>query len=176
MRHCRPSRSSLYLFAVTATFSLFGVSGTLAQDKSDAGKPAPVQWSKQCAKDGSGTVEKTQRSACAATYVIRDKRGRQIVSLMATRLKNNPYLEVVVPLGIFLPFGVRVQVDKEKPFQTKLVDCLQAGCRAFSQLDKAQLAALRSGKFIKIIFKDSKSQKALAVTGTLRGFGTAFSS
>lgn len=176
MRHCVCSRPLLAGALMLVSCSLLTVSGAQAQSTPGAQKKPPAQWVKQCGAGEKKPKAADQKSICAATYVIRDKRGRQIVSLMATRLKAKPFLEVIVPLGIFLPFGVRVKVDQGKPIKTNLVDCLKNGCRAFVQLDKAQIATLTKSKFIKIIFKDSKSQKALAVTGTLNGFGAAFSS
>jgi len=135
---------------------------------------ATKNWSKHCGKSKSqkGKVAKT----CAAVHVIKDKRGRKIVSFMATHLKGKPYLEVVVPLGIFLPFGVRVQVDKKPPINAQLIDCTADGCRSFVSLNNQQIADLKSGTTLRVIFKDSKSQKALLIAGSLAGFSTAFSS
>jgi len=133
---------------------------------------ALTTWSKHCgaAKSKSKKSVKT----CAAVHVIKDKRGRKVVSFMATRLNTKPYLEVVVPLGIFLPFGVRLQVDKNDPWATETIDCTREGCRSFLSLNKQQIADLQEGSTLRVIFKDSKSQKPLLITGSLAGFASAF--
>lgn len=161
MKGSRPKLAVAFLVGVLAV-------GFLTVAHAQAPQKRENSWSKVC-KSPAGP-----NKGCAAVYRIVDKRGRRIVSFLAARLKASAYLEIESPLGIFIPFGVRVRVDKKKPNQTNLIDCSKRGCRSFIPLSSTLLAHLKTGRKLQVIFRDSKTQKVLIVTGSLKGFSRAF--
>ncbi len=75
-----------------------------------------------------------------------------------------------LPLGLHIPSGVNIRVDKKLAFKANLIDCNKRGCRAvFTATDKI-LTALLKGSQAAVIIVDSKSRKTVALTHSLTGF------
>lgn len=107
---------------------------------------------------------------CGLRQTVTDSRGRRIVQLTARHSGKTPYLEVIVPVGISIPFGVELQLADDTKVVPKLADCDAKGCRAVTALDDNVLASIKSAKGLAVVFQDAKSGKVLKVTGSLAGF------
>lgn len=116
----------------------------------------------------------TASKKCGLRQTITDSRGRRIVQLTARHSGRTPYLEVIVPVGISIPFGVELQLADDSKTDSKLVprlaDCDAKGCRAVTALDDKVLDIIRVSKGLAVVFQDAKSGKVLKVTGSLSGF------
>lgn len=75
-----------------------------------------------------------------------------------------------VPLGLHIPSGVHIRVDKKLTFRANLVDCNGRGCRAAFTTSDEILTALLMGGEATVIIVDSKSRKKVALTYSLIGF------
>lgn len=123
-----------------------------------------ADWILECAP---GAQEKRQ---CSLRQTITDGKGRRIVQLVAARNGKTTYLDVVVPLGIFIPYSVTLNLAENAKLAMQVVDCDKTGCRAVIPLDDKALARMKSAKSVSVTFQDSKSGKLLTVEGSLNGF------
>ena len=110
------------------------------------------------------------RKHCSLRQTVADGKGRRIIQLVARRGGNTAFLEVSVPLGISIPYGVFIVLSEKTKLSTELVDCDATGCRAVTPLDEKTLGELAAAKSVSVSFQDSKSGKLLTVGGSLNGF------
>jgi invasion protein IalB len=79
--------------------------------------------------------------------------------------------DIILPLGIYLPAGVTMQIDKGQVFEIPIEICTDGrmrGCRARFSFDKALLASVKGGAKANIGFQDSR-QTPVAVPVSLAG-------
>ena len=82
-----------------------------------------------------------------------DSKGRRIVQLMARHTGKMAYLEVIVPIGISIPYGVELQLAETIKLTPRLADCEPSGCRAVAPLDEKTLANIRAAKGLTVVFQ-----------------------
>ncbi len=106
------------------------------------------------------------------------KSGRQIyqVAVSFPDGSGQPRLDVLVPLGVSLPFGVRIEVDKGAgaPFNMRYRYCVGSGCLAETNMNQKMLDAFRHGHKASIHVQD-QNKKDLALPISLKGYTKAFS-
>jgi invasion protein IalB len=122
-----------------------------------------ADWSLDCIQ-----LEGKQR--CGLRQTIADGQGRRIAQIMARHSGKSPYLEITVPLGISIPFGVALMMSDTSKIVAQLADCAADGCRAVAPLDDKALGEIKAAKALAIVFQDSKTGKVLKVNGSANGF------
>jgi invasion protein IalB len=110
------------------------------------------------------------RKQCALRQTVADAKGRRIIQIVVRHGGRVPFLEVSVPLGISIPYGVTINLSEQSKLSTQLVDCDAAGCRSVAPLDAATLGELKDATSVSVTFQDSRSGKLLTVGGSLNGF------
>ncbi len=134
----------------------------------DAGKEAGPQWTKRCDKAESGkkgTCEIFQR------LVVKDT-GQRVAEFAVgfPEKKDAARGVVVLPLGILLTDGAKMQIDKNEPFTFKPRFCAPEGCFAYVNLNKQILDIMKKGTEISITFQTVKGDN-VTVKLSLDGFG-----
>ncbi|MEM9045374.1 MAG: invasion associated locus B family protein [Pseudomonadota bacterium] len=81
--------------------------------------------------------------------------------------------EIVAPLGVVLPAGVRVQVDNGQVRGTNYRVCIQVGCLAQDVISEAFLADMKKGSTAKMTVILPPNRE-VAVNISLTGFTKAF--
>ena len=130
--------------------------------------PAP-----QATKSGDWSLEcspASPRPLCTLRQIVGDSKNRRIIEMRAAVVRDTAFLEVIVPVGISIPYGVSVDVAEGKKLPAQLVDCGQTGCRAVLPLNAANIVALKSAATLAVTFQDSKSGKVISITGSPKGF------
>lgn len=122
-----------------------------------------ADWSLDC-------IELEGKKRCGLRQTIADGQGRRIAQIMARHSGKSPYLEITVPLGISIPFGVALMMSDTSKIVAQLADCAADGCRAVAPLDDKALGELKAAKALAIVFQDSKTGKVLKVNGSANGF------
>ena len=69
-----------------------------------------------------------------------------VVIALKTADRKSRLLRVIAPLGVLLPTGLGLRVDKDDVGRMKFVRCLPNGCVAEVFLDDKLLAALESAQ------------------------------
>lgn len=88
---------------------------------------------------------------------------------------QEPYLDIVAPLGFYLVDGLSFTVDSAAFAALPIVRCDANGCYAGAILAKDQLAQLKGGDALTIAFAPTMGQTA-NIEIPLSGFTTAFES
>jgi invasion protein IalB len=112
----------------------------------------------------------TEKQLCSLSQTVRDAKDRRIIQIVAKRAGPAAYLELIVPLGIAVAYGVNLELSDTTKVQAKLVDCESDGCRAVLALDANVLPQIKAAKMLAVKFQDSKSGKIVSISGSLKGF------
>jgi invasion protein IalB len=80
---------------------------------------------------------------------------------------------VQLPLGLNLPAGARLQVDEGKTVDLQVQTCENRGCYANLPIAPDMLAALRTGKQLKISFQNL-AKDPITIPMPLADFAAAY--
>lgn len=132
--------------------------------------PAPG-WAVRCT---STSREAPLECAMEQTAVL-TKTG-QLIVLVNIRVPSDtrvPVAMVQLPLGLNLPGGAKLQVDDGKAADLQIQTCENRGCYAGTAITPDVLAALKSGKELKVSFQNL-GKETITIPMPLTDFATAF--
>ena len=78
-----------------------------------------------------------------------------------------------LPLGLNLPVGAKLQVDDGKAVDLQIQTCENRGCYANTPVAPDMLAALRSGKQLKVSFQNL-AKETITIPMPLGDFAAAY--
>jgi invasion protein IalB len=123
------------------------------QADSSAANPAPQPgWAARCNSASRGAPLE-----CAMEQTAVLSKTGQLVVLINIRVPSDthaPVALVQLPLGLNLPGGAKLQVDEGKIVDAQIQTCEARGCYASVPIAPDLLAALRSGKQLKVSFQN----------------------
>jgi invasion protein IalB len=140
---------------------------------SPSGTPAPAQpgWAARCSSPG----REAPLECAMEQNAILTKTG-QLVVLVNIRVPGDtraPVALVQLPLGLNLQAGAKLQVDDGKSIDLPIQTCENRGCYASFPVSPEMLAALRSGKQLKILFQDL-AKETITIPMALNDFTAAY--
>lgn len=151
-----------------------GVYGAASQETGDQPKQdaAPREaWATSCASPARG-----QAQDCAMEQrAIASETGQAIaqITIRVPQDTKKPVTMVQVPLGLFLPAGLSVDVDGDLsqnfPFQT----CNNNGCFVGFPIPDAMLKAMFKGSKLNLTFQNL-NKKPVVLPMSLTGFSGAY--
>ena len=100
----------------------------------------------------------------------------QLVILVNIRVPSDsrtPIVLVQLPLGLNLPAGVKLQVDEGKSADMQIQTCENRGCYASMPVSADLLAALKSGKQLKVSFQNL-AKETITIPMPLADFTAAY--
>ena len=105
------------------------------------------QWLKICQKD-----EKAKKELCQTVFDLRTNDGQFLATFMVVELTGEARRmgRVIVPTGMLLQPGLKVQVDQNKADDAKYAYCAPDGCISEMLITDAQFANLKKGKMLTI--------------------------
>ena len=162
---------------LTATLSValvtLGLSSSAWAQSKDVLKETHGDWEIRCI-EGSNT--------CAMSQVGKTGDGKRAMLVTIQRIagakaeNGTPVpaaMTVQTPLGILLPYGVRLKIDSDQVIPLPLSRCVPAGCISQApMLDEAVNKMKKGSKAVYGFFLD----KEVLVNVSLRGFTKAFNS
>lgn len=128
-------------------------------------------WVARCA---SASREGPLECAMEQTAVL-TKTG-QLIVLVNIRVPSDthaPVILVQLPLGLNLPAGVKMQVDDGKIIDLQMQTCEARGCYASTSIAPDLLAAMKSGKQLKVSFQNL-GKETITIPMQLADFATAY--
>jgi len=131
----------------------------------------PSGWAVRCT---SASREAPLECAMEQTAVL-SKTG-QLIVLVNIRVSSDthaPVAMVQLPLGLNLPGGARLQVDDGKTADLQIQTCENRGCYAGAAITPDVLAALKSGKQLKLSFQNL-AKETITIPMPLTDFATAY--
>jgi invasion protein IalB len=132
---------------------------------------APAGWAVRCT---SASREAPLECAMEQTAVL-SKTG-QLIVLVNIRVPSDtrvPVAMVQLPLGLNLPGGAKLQVDDGKTADLQIQTCENRGCYAGTAIAPDVLAALKSGKELKLSFQNL-AKETITIPMPLTDFATAY--
>lgn len=138
--------------SLTALMSLIGMAfgSALAQD---APKPAAAGavtidgWMKICGND-----ERQKKEICKTGYDLRSEGGQFLASISVSEMAGEArkIVELIMPTGLLLQPGVKVQVDQNKAEDGKFSLCMPEACVAGFVTTDAFLGSLKKGSTLTV--------------------------
>jgi invasion protein IalB len=128
-------------------------------------------WETRCETPPGASAEQ-----CAVVQSVVDD-DRPNITLVIIALKTadrkSRLLRVITPLGVLLPTGLSIRVDKEDLGRMNFVRCLPNGCVAEVFLDDKLLGKLESGAQATFVLFETP-EEGVGVPASLAGFKDGF--
>jgi invasion protein IalB len=139
-------------------------------DQQAAQPPAPG-WISRC---NSASRDAPLECAVEETAVL-TKTGQLIVlvNIHVASDTRQPVALVQLPLGLNLPAGAKLQVDDGKVVDLQVQTCENRGCYANTPISPELLAALKSGKQLKVAFQNL-NKEVITIPMPLADFAAAY--
>jgi len=137
-------------------------------------EPAPTNapgWAARCTGANRGAPLE-----CAMEQTAVLSKTGQLVVLVNIRVPSDthaPVALVQLPLGLNLPGGAKFQVDDSKAIDLQIQTCEARGCYASTPIAPDLLAALKSGKQLKVSFQ-SLAKETITIPMPLADFAAAY--
>jgi invasion protein IalB len=133
--------------------------------------PASPGWIARCS---SASRDAPLECAIEQTAVL-TKTGQLIVlfNIRVTSDTRQPIATIQLPLGLNLPAGAKLQVDDGKVTELPIQTCEQRGCYANSPIAADVLAAMKSGKQLKVSFQNL-GKETITIPMPLTDFAAAY--
>jgi invasion protein IalB len=142
-----------------------------APTSENANTPPSPGWVARCSSASRGTPLE-----CAIEQSAVLTKTGQLIVLVNVRVPAEtraPVALVQLPLGLNLPAGAKVQVDDGKTSDLQIQTCEARGCYANLQISPDVLAALKSGKQLKVSFQNM-AKETIAIPMPLADFAAAY--
>ncbi|WP_426434370.1 invasion associated locus B family protein [Bradyrhizobium genosp. P] len=142
-----------------------------ATPHADAAPAANPGWVARCT---SASRDAPLECAMEQTAVL-SKTG-QLVVLVNIRVPGDtraPVALIQLPLGLNLPMGAKLQVDEGKPVDVQVQTCEARGCYITAPIGADILAALKSGKQLKVSFQ-TLNKETISIPMPLADFATVY--
>ena len=136
-----------------------------------ANASAPPGWVARCSSASRGAPLE-----CAIEQSAVLTKTGQLIVLVNVRVPAEtraPVALVQLPLGLNLPAGAKLQVDDGKTSELQIQTCEARGCYANLQISPDVLAALKSGKQLKVSFQNM-AKETISIPMPLADFGAAY--
>jgi len=142
------------------------------QAETPPASPAPPPgWAARCT---SASREAPLECVIEQTAVL-SKTG-QLIVLVNIRVPSDTHTPVILiqlPLGLNLPAGAKLQVDDGKGIDLQIQTCEARGCYTSAPIAPEQLAAMKSGKELKISFQNL-GKEVITIPMPLADFAAAY--
>jgi invasion protein IalB len=133
--------------------------------------PAAPGWAVRCS-----SVSRDAPLECAVEQSAVLTKTGQLIVLINIRVPGDthtPVALVQLPLGLNLPVGAKLQVDDGKTVDLQIQTCENRGCYTSTVIAPDLLAALKSGKQLKVSFQDM-GKETIAIPIPLADFAAAY--
>jgi invasion protein IalB len=130
-----------------------------------------VGWSSKCASETRQTPVE-----CSVEQTVVVTNSGQLLASVVIRIPadtRQPVMMVQVPVGLYLPAGLNLQVDDEKPQPLALQTCDLKGCYAGAPVSPEMIKAMKDGKLFKITLQNMAKEN-ISVPLTLANFAEAY--
>lgn len=140
-----PAGNRILIAATLAAAAIFGTAGSVvAQTAAASGTDS---WIKICRSD-----EKLKKELCKTAYELRTPAGQFLASIAVVEASGEArkIVEFIMPTGLLLQPGLKVQIDQGKTDDAKFGMCAPDGCVAQLVSTDAYTASLKKGQSLTI--------------------------
>jgi len=171
-RHCLALATGLALVLVSGASPLRAQDAPAAPPADGATEQRFGSWTLRCFPPSESLPRR-----CEMVQVLGNTETKQEVLLMVVGYpdgQSGPVAWLVLPLGILLPPGLGLKIDGGETRGLPIRSCDPRGCATPWPLSEADIAALKAGQELVVIFQDIEGKK-LGLPVSLEGFTAAFS-
>jgi invasion protein IalB len=139
--------------------------------QADPNAPPPPGWIARCS-----SPSRNAPLECAVEETAVLTKTGQLIVLVNIRVPSDthaPVALVQLPLGLNLPVGAKLQVDDGKTIDLQIQTCENRGCYANTPVGPDMLAAMRSGKQLKVAFQNL-TKETITIPMPLGDFAAAY--
>jgi len=134
----------------------------------------PGGWASKCESESRQTAVE-----CSVEQTVVASNGQFLASVIVRVPADTrePVMTIQTPLGLFLPAGLALQVDDEKPLPLALQTCDLKGCYARMPVAAEMISAMKAGKFFKVTFEitvQNQAKEDISIPLTLHNFAEAY--
>ena len=136
-----------------------------------ANTPAAPGWIARCS-----SANRAAPLECAVEQTAVLTKTGQLIVLINIRVPGDtrtPVAIVQLPLGLNLPAGAKLQVDDGKTTDLQIQTCEARGCYANTPISPEMLAAMKTGKQLKVSFQNL-AKETIAIPMPLADFAAAY--
>jgi invasion protein IalB len=140
-------------------------------DPANGAAPAPAGWAARCS-----SASRDAPLECAIEQTAVFTKTGQLIVLVNIRVASDthtPVATVQLPLGLNLPAGAKFQVDDGKVTDLVIQTCESRGCFAGAPIAPDMLAAMRTGKQLKLSFQNL-GKETITIPMPLADFAAAY--
>lgn len=133
--------------------------------------PPSEGWTTQCV-----TASRGPRPDCSTVQQIFLSESRQLVSSVTVTVPGDsmrPNILFRIPIGLYIPFGLKVDLDGAEVQSYELQTCDQTGCYASSLLSDALLNGLRKSAALGLSFQNL-NRETIRIPIPLAGFAKSY--
>jgi invasion protein IalB len=143
---------------------------TAAPAEAAPATPASPGWSARCSSASRGApleclIEQTAVLTKAGQLVV-------LIDIRVAADTHAPVAVIQLPLGLNLPAGAKLQVDDGKTTDLQIQTCEQRGCYANAPISPEMLAAMKTGKQLKVSFQNL-AKEVISIPMPLTDFAAA---
>lgn len=128
-------------------------------------------WTVQCANQQQG--EKTQRICQMSQQLLQQKTRQRVLTFAISMADKNAKVTLVLPFGLLLSEGVRVQIADEEVLRGAYRTCLPDGCVAEIELPAETIEKFESAETASVLMTANSGQP-VKTDVSLKGFTSAF--
>jgi invasion protein IalB len=169
--------------AILVALAALGSSGHAQSPKSKSAPPAPQAetppanaapqpgWIARCT-----SASRNAPLECAIEQTAVLTQTGQLIVLVNIRVPSDthaPVMLVQLPLGLNLPVGAKLQVDDGQIADVQIQTCEARGCYASTPIAPDLLAAMKSGKQMKVSFQNM-GKETITIPMPLADFAAAY--
>lgn len=132
--------------------------------------PQPV-WTSRCSSEGRKAA-----LLCEIEQSLFITKTSQLVASVNVKLPpetRQPVMMIQLPVGLFLPGGVNLQIDESKPQALVIQTCDLKGCYAATTVSQELLGAMKGGKRLLVTFQNLNKENvnlAFVLSGFAEGY------
>ena len=133
--------------------------------------PPGAAWSSRCASQSRQSAIE-----CSIEQTLTLTNTGQLLASVIIRVPadtRQPVMMIQVPVSLYLPAGLTLQVDENKPDILALQTCDPKGCYAGNSVSPELLGAMKGGKRFTVTFQ-SLARENITVPLSLENFADAY--
>ena len=125
-------------------------------------------WNVRCEQVNGG-----EKSCVMMQQSFAKNSGQRVIQSNIAKVDGGSLMSILLPLGIYLPAGAKIQFDKQEPIKLLISFCDRDGCFVNQKLDTKLLGQLNNSKSAKITIEINKGLP-IEVPFSVNGFSDAY--
>lgn len=149
----------------------------LAQQTSDTGSQANTAVTTEQHKDWAISCQNQNdvlENCRMFQRLVLEESNRVVLQMLVlpSRDKTDSQAVLVLPLGLYLPAGVKLVIDNGAPLDLVYDRCFSQGCTARAPLSSALLNSMKRGNVAQVVIREA-AERDLILKVSLSGFTAA---